>query len=263
MFHGVFMPIEKRRLWTTDELVQTLALYCQIPFGKMHSRNPAVVELASLIGRTSSAVALKLVNFASLDPDLQRRGVGAMGNVSREDRAVWNRFFGRWETLADYSTVDVNRQKTCPSRHQPHLVPSPPMGPTEVTRETKMRRGQSFFRAAVMAAYDGTCCITGITGMELLRASHIVPWSDNPSLRLNPCNGLCLNALHDAAFDRGLITLSDNLELRLSRRLASEIPSTVYKEMFESRAGAPIKMPERFKPAVEMLEFHRNRVFRG
>lgn len=99
--------------------------------------------------------------------------------------------------------------------------------------------------------------------MALLRASHIVPWSQDPSLRLDPHNGLCLNALHDAAFDRGLITLSRTLELRISRRLKSEMPGTVYKEMFESRAGMPIKMPERFAPAMEMLEYHRNNVFCG
>ena len=139
----------------------------------------------------------------------------------------------------------------------------PPLGPTEVTRDATVRRGQSFFRAAVIAAYSGRCCITGITSTELLRASHIIPWSENPSLRLDPHNGLCLNALHDAAFDRGLITLSNEFELLLSQRLKSEVPKTVYKEMFENRAGAPIKMPERFKPAIEMVEFHRSKVFCG
>ncbi|MFN9133049.1 MAG: HNH endonuclease, partial [Phycisphaerales bacterium] len=66
----------ERRAWNRDQLVRTLALYCQIPFGKMHSRNPAVVAVAGVIGRTPSAVALKLVNFASLDPELRGRGVG-------------------------------------------------------------------------------------------------------------------------------------------------------------------------------------------
>lgn len=249
----------KRRPWTNDELVKTLALYCQIPFGKMHSRNPAVVALASIIDRTPSAVALKLVNFASLDPNLQGRGVGGMGNISRADRAAWMEFYGKWEALADYSSVEVS----------PEMIRSPlynrsqaaPAGPTELTRDVKVRRGQAFFRAAVLSAYDGQCCITGITSPELLRASHIVPWSQNPALRLDPCNGLCLNALHDAAFDRGLITLTEKFELCISTRLKREVPNTVYKEMFERRSGTLIRLPERFKPSMEMLEYHRSKVF--
>lgn len=100
-----------------------------------------------------------------------------------------------------------------------------------------------------------------ITSEPLLRASHIVPWSHDPRLRLDPRNGLCLNALHDAAFDRGLITLTDRFELQISKRLKAEVPGPVYKEMFESRAGEPITMPERFQPAQEMLDFHRRKVF--
>lgn len=257
------MPAAKRRSWTNDELVKTLALYCQIPFGKMHSRNPAVVALASVIGRTPSSVALKLVNFASLDPDLHGRGIGGMGNVSHADRAVWEKFFGKWEELAEHSVVEVVPEGPLAPVRKRIANLLPPTGPTEVIRDATMRRGQSFFRAAVMAAYDSRCCITGITCLELLRASHIVPWAQNPSLRLEPTNGLCLNALHDAAFDRGLITFSDKFELRLSKRLKREIPDTVYREMFQNRSGAPIKMPERFKPSLEMLEFHRSKVFCG
>jgi putative restriction endonuclease len=208
-------------------------------------------------------VALKLVNFASLDPDLKGRGVGGMANVSHADREVWNKFFGQWDSLVDYLVVEVipEGKKVSLLKRKTELLP--PSGPTEVTGNVKIRRGQSFFRGAVMAAYECRCCITGITCLELLRASHIIPWSQNPSMRLDPRNGLCLNALHDAAFDRGLITLSDNFELRVSKRLKSEVPNTVYKEMFESRSGLLIQMPERFKPTTEMLEFHQNKIFCG
>jgi putative restriction endonuclease len=113
----------------------------------------------------------------------------------------------------------------------------------------------------VFAANVGKCCITGITSVAMLRASHIVPWSHDPALRLDPRNGLCLNALHDAAFDRGLITLSNRFVLQVSKRVKAEVPGTIYHEMFESRAGATITIPERFTPAVEMLEYHRRNVF--
>ncbi len=255
------MRSEKRRPWLNDELVKTLALYCQIPFGKMHARNPAVIALAARIQRTPAAVALKLVNFASLDPELKGRGVGGMRNVSHVDQAVWEEFYGRWEALADQGVVEAEAGSE--PRQGLGGVLAVPAGPTEVVGQAKMRRGQSFFRSAVIAAYEGRCCITGLTSLELLRASHIVPWSHNLSLRLDPRNGLCLNALHDAAFDRGLITFSDKCELLIARRLRRQVPAGVYEEMFESRVGIQIKMPERFRPSIEMLAFHRSTIFCG
>lgn len=250
-----------RQSWNRDQLIKVLSLYCQLPFGRMDRRNQAVVALADAIGRTPSAVALKLVNFASLDPELRARGVGGMGNTSAQDRAIWEEFYGRWESLADNSVVPEQIVVArVPSRKGAEPRASP-VGPTEILREVAQRRGQSFFRASVIAAHDGKCCITGIASEPLLRASHIVPWSHDPTLRLDPRNGLCLNALHDAAFDRGLITLSGRFELQVSKRLKSEVPQPVYKEMFESRAGLPITLPERFRPAPEMLAFHRRNVF--
>jgi len=251
----------ERRLWTNNEQIRVLALYCQLPFGKMHARYPAVIALASAIGRTPSAVALKLVNFASLDPELRERGVSGMSNISQADKRVWEQFYGKWESLAEASVIDVVAEAERPTSVGAERLP--PSGPTEVTREGKVRRGQAFFRAAVMAAHNWKCCVTGISSLELLRASHIVPWSQNPALRLDPRNGLCLNALHDAAFDRGLIAFSDKFELCLSPRLENEIPATVFKEMFEKHCGIPITMPERFAPVTDMIEFHRTKVFCG
>lgn len=250
-----------RQHWTREQLLQTLALYCQIPFGQMHSRNPAVIAVAGKISRTPAAVALKLVNFASLDPDLRQRGVGGMGNTSAADRAIWAEFFGNWDVLADNALLIDAPSIATGEQEQRSLPAVAPSGPTQVMRETAQRRGQSFFRAAVLAAHDRKCCITGITSEPMLRASHIVPWSHDPALRLDPRNGLCLNALHDAAFDRGLITLTDRFVLQVSKRVKSEVPSPIYQEMFESRAGVPISMPERFTPSPEMLEFHRRHVF--
>lgn len=250
----------KRQSWSRVELLKVLSLYCQIPFGRMHNRNPTVVSLADAIGRTPSAVAMKLVNFASLDPELQARGIAGMGNTSVADRSIWEEFYGKWDVLADNSVLPNAITWDDALIHE-HPVSSATSGPTDVLREVTQRRGQSFFRASVLAAHDGKCCITGITSLPLLRASHIIPWSHDEALRLDPRNGLCLNALHDAAFDRGLITLSERFELQISTQLKAAMPLTVYTEMFDSRAGAPIIMPERFQPALSMLDFHRRKIF--
>jgi predicted restriction endonuclease len=177
-----------------------------------------------------------------------------MSNTSQLDRHIWQEFYGRWDTLAGHADATPAAAAEPAEREA-----APPEGPTETIAERKVRRGQQFFRAAVAAAHDGKCCITGISCPALLRASHIVPWAADPLLRLDPRNGLCLNALHDAAFDRALITLSERFELRVSTRLRDEVPPSVYNEMFAGREGQPIKLPERFSPLATFVEAHRAR----
>ncbi len=56
-----------KRLWTRDEMILTLALYFQLPFGRLNHTTPEVRELAKLMSRTENAVVLRLVNFAACD----------------------------------------------------------------------------------------------------------------------------------------------------------------------------------------------------
>jgi putative restriction endonuclease len=89
-----------RRNWTRDELIVAFNLYCKLPFGQYHRRNPQVIELARLLSRTPDAVAMKLCNFASLDPTHQKRGVRGLGNSGKLDPQIWEEFNNNWEQLA-------------------------------------------------------------------------------------------------------------------------------------------------------------------
>ncbi len=83
---------------------------------------------------------------------------------------------------------------------------------TEVERLVRQRIGQGIFRQSLMDYWDGRCAVTGIDQPELLRASHMKPWTDcaNDAERLDVFNGLLLTADWDAAFDKGLVTFDDN-----------------------------------------------------
>lgn len=83
----------------------------------------------------------------------------------------------------------------------------------------RVRVNQSFFRRRIVSAYEFRCCVTGLAVPELLVASHIVPWAQDAANRLNLRNGLCLNAIHDRAFDRGLMIVDDAMLVRFSPRL--------------------------------------------
>jgi putative restriction endonuclease len=71
-------------LWTREELILALNLYLQLLFGKLHSKTPEIVHLADVIGRTPGSVAMRLNNFASVDPYHQQRGItGLTGGIKQ------------------------------------------------------------------------------------------------------------------------------------------------------------------------------------
>jgi predicted restriction endonuclease len=79
----------------------------------------------------------------------------------------------------------------------------------------------------LMDYWGGRCPMTGITDSALLRASHIVPWSEcSDDQRLDVHNGLLLSALWDAAFDKGLVSFSDD-GMPVASRLLSGVARNV------------------------------------
>jgi hypothetical protein len=79
---------------------------------------------------------------------------------------------------------------------------------TEFKGQSKNRIGAQALRAFALS--HRICCeVTGIDDPELLRVSHIVPWSEDKAHRLNPENVILLSSLWDTAFDRGLVSFDD------------------------------------------------------
>src|SRR5690554_7173128 len=94
-----------RKDWTPEQVKLAFHLYCQLPFGRLHRGNPEVISLANLIERSPSAVAMKLVNFASLDPVITASGRKGLSGASKLDQAIWDQFHADWEGLV----LEVNR----------------------------------------------------------------------------------------------------------------------------------------------------------
>ena len=79
-------------LWSRDESILAFELYCRTPFQKTKANNPAVRELASVLGRTPASVARKLGNFGAFDPALQRVDIKGLTHTSRLDKEIWDEF---------------------------------------------------------------------------------------------------------------------------------------------------------------------------
>jgi putative restriction endonuclease len=192
-----------------------------------------VVELANAIGRSPSAVSWKLANFARLDPALQKRKISGAAHGAQAEIEVWSEFNNNWEKRAFESERILSRLT-----NMPIALEGPPEFPAGLNREAiRVRVNQGFFRSAVLAAYDIRCCITGLTTPQLLTASHIVPWSVDATNRTNPRNGLCLNSLHDRAFDCGLLTVTPQFIVKLSPILKKAAPIKRFESFFTSMRG--------------------------
>ena len=248
-----------KRGWTREQLLVAFRLYCQIPFGKLHSRNPEIIKFSDYIGRTPSALAMKLSNIASLDPAIISTGRKGLVGASLADRNMWDEMQNDWESFVEKSesvmvaisgkdseTLQIEKSVDYTGRNK--LV------------QTQARIGQQFFRKTVLSAYDGKCCVTGLSQPKLLVASHIVPWKDDESTRLNPRNGLALSMLHDKAFDSGMITIDTNMKIVVSRKYSGS-NDPFFDSAIQCYAGKEIILPEKFEPDEKFLEYHRNNIF--
>jgi putative restriction endonuclease len=250
-----------RRDWTRPELLQVLEFYFRTPFGRLHRTNLEIVELAKRIGRTPSAVALKAVNFASCDEQLKARGIRGMSNSSIADRVLFAAFLANPEShLAELAALT---NITAADFKDLEISDDFPTG-KDVKVTATSRRGHSFFRRSVYANFDGSCAMTGLRVPTLLTASHIVPWNTDAKLRCDPRNGLLLSALHDRAFDRGLITVSSELRIQISGALTKFIKDEFCASSLLALHESPLKLPKhpKFLPSQDALEYHRTVIFK-
>ncbi|OYT11200.1 MAG: restriction endonuclease [Bacteroidetes bacterium 4572_112] len=197
----------KRRIWTQDELIIVFNLYLKLLFGKIHSRTVEVIEIASLVNRTTSAIAMRLVNFASVDPFHKNRGVKGLQGEKKQCKPIFDKYIDDSEQLMYESEKILAKFEglSIEDKYKEDLFDINQFDGYTKERVVQTRVNQNLFRRIVLSNYNSKCAISRIDIPTLLVASHIKPWSEDESNRLNPSNGICLNNLYDRAFDRGLI----------------------------------------------------------
>lgn len=255
------MPRETkpRNDWTREQVLAGLHIYLQLNYGQLHARHPKIKELATWIGRTANSVALKLCNLASLDPAVLASGRKGMDGASKVDRAVWKELLANWdatvlEAASVYGKLAASHGLDLADELDLELPPTE-LGRTR-TATVQVRVNQARFRKSVLVGYNSMCCISGLQNESLLIASHIVPWSEDTRNRLNPQNGLCLSALHDRAYDQGLITVLSDYTVRVSPKLKAKTADAFLQDALLRFDNAPIRMPSRLAPAPEFLTWH-------
>lgn len=249
--------------WNREQLVVALNLYWKIPYNKISgTSNIFIKQIATIINRSPAALAYKLMNFTSLDAEKQKNGNKGKSAASSSDKEIWNEYFGKWEKLAFDSSVILSVFQNKPIETLLDFETELKFAEgKEKERIVKTRVNQSDFRQRILASYNERCCITGISITSLLVASHIIPWSKNVQERLNPKNGVCLNSIHDKAFDNGLITITTDFKIKLSDTILLKKKDQNIQKYFLEYENKSIILPDRFLPSQEFLEFHHQNIF--
>ena len=252
-----------KRLWTREETIVALYVYCIVPFTLTNKNNPTIIEYAKKLNRTPSSLGMKIGNIGRLDPELKKQSISGLSNGAKLEEVVWNEFNGDRENLvltAEKILADLSNRSIEDKYLEDY---EKDYTGDEKERLVKTRVNQDFFRSAVLSAYNGKCAITGVDINDFLIASHIVPWSEDKSIRLDPKNGICLNSIHDRAFDRGFITIDNDYRVVVSNKLKEVYSNEFIDRVFKSYEGTKISLPDKFIPSKDYLQYHQDKIFLG
>ncbi len=186
-----------------------------------------------------------------------------MTNSAKADREIFNEFYTNQEELVFESEKVIAQleNQSIEEKYKNKLPNIDLLQGKERVSYVKTRVNQHFFREVVLTNYKSTCAVTGISIPSLLIASHIKPWAKDKNNRLNPSNGICLSALYDKAFDKGLITFDHEYRIVLSSTLNEYSTKEFYQSHFRQIEKKKMILPEKYLPKKEFIEWHQENIF--
>lgn len=242
--------------WTRNETIVAFNLYCKIPFKSSSKSNVLVQKYACLLGRSASALNMKIGNIGRLDPDLKAQGISGLAHGAKLEEDIWNEFYDNPSLLAYESEKIIADLQNKPLEESSNvIIDNIPQG-EERNSIIKQRINQSFFRSTVLSSYNNLCCISGVGNIELLEACHIVDWADDVNNRTNPKNGLCLNPFFHKAYDKLLIGITPDLKIVISDELLLQTQNERFKKYLNEINNKKITLPDKFLPDKNFLQVH-------
>ena len=245
-----------RTPWSREETLAAFNLYCRTPFGRLHARNPEIIKLAGVLGRTPNALAMKCCNLAAFDPALQSRGIKGLSKASRLDREIWASFERDPEQTGFQSEALSAKLMDRPLQLADAVEWDDIQG---LDREatTKVRVNQHLFRSIILSSYREECAICGLPVVGLLVACHIVPWALDPQNRMNPRNGICMCSLHDRAYEIGILLIDERFVVSLGDKAQCYRSNDAFNRYISAFEGKAMKLPDRWHPNPLFLQKRR------
>lgn len=241
-------------------MILALELYFKLPFGRLNQNTLEVKQLAALINRTNSSVALRLVNYAACDPYILSSGRHGMASGKNRCMPYWNEFANNKELL--FLEAEIIRAKIQNRTIESNLnIKEEDYVGKDRETVIRARVNQNAFRSMILSNYESRCAISGIDIPMLLVASHIKPWAVDAENRLNPENGICFSPLYDRLFDSGLITVMDDFSVLLSKELLDKRNTVYFKEYIAPISGKKLQLPIEHYPNINFLQYHYDNIF--
>lgn len=259
-------PKTKRNpTWSKDELILALNLY--LAQGLLDDHSAEVIALSDALRRLAivkpsnpevfrnpNGIAMKLGNFAALDPEYNGKGLRAGG---KRDREVWNEFAHAPAKLAAAVKEILDQQNTHnmiselledeSSRFAPEHISDTR---TRLVTSIVYRRGQELFRRILLKAYEGRCAFSGYDAADALEAAHILAYMGKESNHVS--NGLLLRADLHTLFDLGLIAVQpETMTIAVSETLRR----TNYARFNGKQLRLPLKREQHPNEAALALHF--------
>lgn len=220
-------------------------------------------DLRTLAAKTSAGSALAWSSFQNLlfDPsrnhDAWSEPAPITGRVPKRADKILESHDARFhpvpltDAAAEDSEADLGEVEAFREQIEQRSFEVPDSMATVKTRGSAQRA----FAQAVKKNYGYKCAITGIETRSFLVASHIVPWSADQTIRLDPSNGICLSLLMDRAFERGYLLIDDDLTIRIDRALVGN--DQALRKQLERYDGKKLDAPKKERPRVEYLQRRR------
>jgi putative restriction endonuclease len=222
----------KDRTWMALRLVRALSA------DERQRLNLAALQDAGLNGgilgrRRASGGVLRLLRDVLLDPSPSPETDPTAEDYPTDGKLI-EAFAARIDQ-GDYAVSDV--ETYVPDRY--------------VYQKTR-GSAQKAFADRVKGNYGYRCAITGISTRYFLVASHIVPWREDASIRLDPSNGLCLSTLVDRAFEDGYLRIDPKGRVHVNQGRLSDDP--VLAEQLTAYDGMMLDLPSACPPRPDLLE---------
>lgn len=119
----------------------------------------------------------------------------------------------------------IDSKLTSKSTNKTKDSPEIYIAPNETERKglVTTRVGQGKYRRDLIHKFEGKCAVTKTNIIEILIASHIVPWREsNDKERTDKDNGILLSPLYDALFDKHLISFQEDGKILISKSITDK-----------------------------------------
>jgi len=126
---------------------------------------------------------------------------------------------------------------------------------------TRVRLGQSAFRILVTDVYSRRCSISGEKTLPVLEAAHIKPYEKSGPHFIS--NGLLLRSDIHKLFDKGYLTITNNLKIEVSGKIQEEFENGEEYYKFHGKDLFSLPKREIDRPRAEFIEWHNNFVYKG